>query len=148
MISTTTVPPKDIIAIVAADFGITPEQLTGRRRHRTWTHARFIAAYLIKVFDPGISLPALARALGKDAHSGASHWLDRAAELMNDPDIEARVEAMQRTITGVEPNRCPLCQRQNKSALAAAIERIAARLYPGETPTNPQNLSTPGGIHV
>jgi chromosomal replication initiator protein len=70
--------PARTIERVAAYFGLTPADLTGRRRTADIAHARQVAMYLLRT-ENNLSLPAIGEHLGGRDHSTVSHGIDKIA---------------------------------------------------------------------
>lgn len=133
MNATTAIAPAEIIEIVAADFSMTVDDFKSNRRLRMWCHARYIAAYLIRLYQPGIGLIPLSQAMGRPSHSGIVHSLNRAAEMLDDPEVEKRVNNLIRVIDLKRacPEQCPLCGAVGNVDL---LGKLAKRLYPEDLP--------------
>ncbi|MCS6827453.1 MAG: chromosomal replication initiator protein DnaA [Caldilinea sp.] len=70
--------PARTIERVAAYFGLTSADLTGRRRTADIAHARQVAMYLLRT-ENSLSLPAIGEHLGGRDHSTVSHGIDKIA---------------------------------------------------------------------
>jgi chromosomal replication initiator protein len=83
--------PTRTIERVAAYFGLTPADLTGRRRTAEIAHARQVAMYLLRM-ENNLSLPAIGEHLGGRDHSTVSHGIDKiAAELQRSETVRQAV---------------------------------------------------------
>jgi len=63
--------PREVIAAIAADYGFTSEEITGKARHRKYIMARNAAAYALK--QRGNSFPLVGRWMGGRDHSTIVH---------------------------------------------------------------------------
>ena len=63
---------------MAETFGLTPADLTGRRRTADIARARQIAMYLLRE-ENGLSLPSIGEYLGGRDHSTVSHGVEKIA---------------------------------------------------------------------
>lgn len=70
--------PPRTIEHVAETFGLTPADLTGRRRTADIARARQIAMYLLRE-ENGLSLPSIGEYLGGRDHSTVSHGVEKIA---------------------------------------------------------------------
>ena len=82
-----------IIAAVAAAFGIAPEQLLGSSRTRHVVDARQVAMYVLREARQ-LSYPAIGQAVGGRDHSTAMHAVERVRCAMRQPGVRRdQVEA-------------------------------------------------------
>ena len=88
----TACPPARTIERVAAFFGMTPADLTGRRRTADIAQARQVAMYLLRA-ENGLSLPAIGDHLGGRDHSTVSHGVEKITK-----DLQ-NSETLRQTIT-------------------------------------------------
>lgn len=84
--------PTRTIEHVAMFFGMTPADLTGRRRTADIALARQVAMYLLRE-ENGLSLPAVGQYLGGRDHSTVSHGVEKVAK-----DVQTS-ETLRQTIT-------------------------------------------------
>jgi len=82
---TTKVGLAEIIAIVAGHFGLTPEDLTGRRRTQDIALARQVAMYLARELTEE-SYPQIGKALGGRDHTTVLHGCDKISALFERDD--------------------------------------------------------------
>lgn len=83
--------PTRTIERVAAYFGLTSADLTGRRRTADVAHARQVAMYLLRM-ENNLSLPAIGEHLGGRDHSTVSHGIDKiAAELQRSETVRQTI---------------------------------------------------------
>jgi chromosomal replication initiator protein len=73
--------PTRTVERVAAHFGLTPADLTGRRRTADVAHARQVAMYLLRE-ENSLSLPAIGEHLGGRDHSTISHGVEKVTNDM------------------------------------------------------------------
>lgn len=73
--------PARTVERVAAYFGMTPADLTGRRRTADVAHARQVAMYLLRE-ENRLSLPAIGEHLGGRDHSTVSHGVEKVTNDM------------------------------------------------------------------
>ncbi len=77
--------PVAAIERVAAYFGLTLADLTGRRRTADVAHARQVAMYLLRE-EHQLSLPAIGEQLGGRDHSTVSYGIDRVLQELQQSD--------------------------------------------------------------
>ena len=77
--------PVAAIERVAAYFGLTLTDLTGRRRTADVAHARQVAMYLLRE-EHQLSLPAIGEQLGGRDHSTVSYGIDRILQELQQSD--------------------------------------------------------------
>ena len=83
-----------IIAAVAAAFGIAPEQLLGSSRTRHVVDARQVAMYVLREVR-GLSYPATGAALGGRDHTTVMHGIERVrARMAEQPALRRGVERL------------------------------------------------------
>lgn len=83
--------PTRTIERVAAYFGLTPADLTGRRRTAEIAYARQVAMYLLRM-ENNLSLIAIGEHLGGRDHSTVSHGIDKvAAELQRSETVRQAI---------------------------------------------------------
>ena len=70
--------PPRTLELVAAHFGLTLADFTGRRRTAQIASARQVAMYLLRA-ENGLSLPAIGTMLGGRDHSTVSHGVEKIA---------------------------------------------------------------------
>ncbi len=79
--------PEQVLASVAAHYGLSLSQLTGRNRTQPVARARQIAMYLIRQ-EVGASLPQIGKALGGRDHSTVKYACDKIPDLLEtDADL-------------------------------------------------------------
>lgn len=83
--STSARTPADILAVVAAHFGTTTDQLAGRSRNATVASARAVAAAALK--DQGLSLAEVAVVLGGRNRTTLSPVVQRGRQLLAVDDV-------------------------------------------------------------
>jgi hypothetical protein len=69
--------PREIIAAIASDYGVTAADITGRCRRREYTFPRFAAAHVLRA--RGNSLPQVGKFLGGRDHSTILHACEQFA---------------------------------------------------------------------
>ncbi len=84
--------PARTIERVAAFYGMTPADLTGRRRTADVAQARQVAMYLLRA-ENGLSLPAIGAHVGGRDHSTVSHGVEKITK-----ELETS-ETLRQTIT-------------------------------------------------
>ncbi|QEL14525.1 DnaA/Hda family protein [Limnoglobus roseus] len=89
----------DIVAAVAASFGVSPKELLGTSRLKTVMLARQTAIYLARTASK-LSLPAVGREFGRD-HSTVLHAVRKVEELLTkDADYAGTVKGLRTEISG------------------------------------------------
>lgn len=101
---------RDIIRVVADEFGVTPDDILGKSHRREFTRPRFAAIYLARHTGKR-SYPEIGRAFGGRDHTTILNAL-RRFEAENDPE----------TMHGLA--RC--AERLNARAFTVTINREAA----------------------
>ncbi len=92
------VDPQQIIKAVGADYGVSPADMKGPRRHRNITVPRQLAMYLVRELTDE-SLPQIGALFGGRDHSTVINALKRVEALRDaDPDMRARIERVRRAL--------------------------------------------------
>jgi chromosomal replication initiator protein len=92
------VDPQQIIKAVGADYGVSPADMKGPRRHRNITVPRQLAMYLVRELTDE-SLPQIGAHFGGRDHSTVINALKRVEALRDaDPDMRARIERVRRAL--------------------------------------------------
>ena len=87
----------EIITAVAAEFKISPREITGRLRHKIFSRPRFIV-YAI-AHDAGYSFPVIANRLGDRDHATVLQGARRAMEIAaNDAAYTASLNSLRKTL--------------------------------------------------
>ena len=87
-----------IIEFVADKYGVSPEDLTGKRRSREIALPRQVAMYICREMTD-MSTTAIGQAFGKRDHTTVMHGCDRVSDAMEtDFSFKKRVEEMMRMI--------------------------------------------------
>ena len=90
--------PKDLISLVAADFGVTVEELKGPERSRRVTLPRQVAALLLHE-EASLNRSQIGRLLGERDHSTISYTLERMADLLEaDANLRRRVQSLREAL--------------------------------------------------
>lgn len=76
--------PREVIAAIAADYGFTADEITGKARHRKFMMARNAAAYALK--KRGNSFPSVGKFLGGRDHSTIVHAVKRFEDMATGND--------------------------------------------------------------
>jgi chromosomal replication initiator protein len=98
---------EDVLTAVSRYYGLTIEDLTGRKRTKAIVHARQMAMYLARE-DAAEPLTRIGLALGKRDHSTIAHGCARAADLIaTDPDVSIQLSAIRASLRGAEPPTAP-----------------------------------------
>ncbi len=84
--------PLQVMALVAAHYGLEVDELLGRRRTAPIAHARQVAMYLLRE-ENGLSLPAIGDYLGGRDHTTIRHGVEKIIT-----DLE-RDETLRRDVT-------------------------------------------------
>lgn len=85
------VPESEVIETVASHFGVSVEDVKGRKRDKKTALARQVAMYLLRE-ECELGLVAIGRALGGKDHTTARHGCERIANQMNaDPHLRREV---------------------------------------------------------
>lgn len=93
---------RDIIAVVAAHYGVSVMEMLSQRRRQELLQPRHIAMYLAHVLTPR-SLPEIGAAFqGRDHTTVLSAVRKIKRHMALDPDLAAEVEALRSRITGGE----------------------------------------------
>lgn len=83
---------QDVVRVVAAEWGITQENLLGRGRQRGYANPRHVAMYLASML-PGATLTHVGRWMGGRDHTTVIYARDHVAErCRTDPAFAARVQ--------------------------------------------------------
>ena len=83
-----------IVGVVAAAFGIAPDQVVGPSRTRHVVEARQVAMYVLRE-GRGLSYPAIGEALGGRDHTTAMHSVERVrARMAERPGLRRGVERL------------------------------------------------------
>jgi len=91
-----------ILNVVAAEFGITAEELRSRSRHQALIIPRQCAMYLVREFT-GEPLEAIGRFFGERTHTTVSHCLSRLKEILpNAPTLRQQVQRLRKRITNAQ----------------------------------------------
>jgi len=105
--------PMAVLEAVAAFYGLTLEELTGRSRRQAVAHPRQVACYLLRQ-EAGLSLPQIGQWLGGRDHSTVLHACERIAELVEkDGSVYREVQAI----------RERLCQQPGTRSSAGTEKR-------------------------
>ena len=92
--------PDLIIEVIAAQYGITANDITGSRRSRNIAMPRQLAMYLCREMT-GLSTTGIGRAFGNRDHTTIMHGCDRIADAMNaDFAFRKRVEELMELVRG------------------------------------------------
>lgn len=79
------VPAKRIIGLCAKEFGVHIDELSGHRRPRNLTRARFAAWDLLRRHT-GLSYPQIGQRFGGRDHTTVLHGVRKSGQLLADPD--------------------------------------------------------------
>lgn len=91
---------RRVIALVATEYGVPPEAITGRDRHRQIAKARRLAYWLARV-EFGFSYPELGLSFGRD-HSTIMHGCGVVERLvLEDPGFAALVRSLRSRVGNV-----------------------------------------------
>ena len=83
-----------IISVVANHFGITPEEITSKRRNSEYALPRQICMYLCREYTPD-SLQSIAKSLGKKDHTTIIHGIDKiSAEVLTNKDLKTKIDTI------------------------------------------------------
>lgn len=77
--------PEQVVALVAAHYGLTVAEITGRRRTAEIALARQVAMYLLRE-EHGLTLPAVGAQVGGRDHTTVRHGVTRIAEQQAEDD--------------------------------------------------------------
>lgn len=77
--------PAQVVALVAAHFGLAATDLTGRRRTAEIAHARQVAMYLLRE-EHALTLPNIGELVGGRDHTTVRHGVARIAELLREDE--------------------------------------------------------------
>lgn len=92
--------PKFIIGTVAQSFGLSDDELTGKKRDKKIALAREVAIYLLKE-EGSYSLTDIGELLGNRSPSTVSHaWRKIDQALSDDPSLKRRVETIRSKLQG------------------------------------------------
>jgi len=87
--------------IVAEYFGVSIEDLNGRRRTRNIVYPRQIAMYLCRKILPDASLPDIGKVFGGRDHATVIHSCDKIiGELDYDSKLRVQIKELEQIITG------------------------------------------------
>ncbi len=90
--------PERVLSAVAAHFGVTLDQLCGRRRTQGVVLPRQVAMYLVRQLSQ-LSLVEIGQLLGGRDHTTVIYACEKIAALMQqDPEMEAKVNALISTL--------------------------------------------------
>ncbi|MCM1122236.1 MAG: chromosomal replication initiator protein DnaA [Eubacterium sp.] len=92
------VTPTLIIEVVAEHFGITPEDITSKRRNAEFVLPRQISMYLCRTMTE-TSLSNIGKYLGKKDHTTVMHGIQKiSGELETNEDIRNKIEVIKKKI--------------------------------------------------
>jgi len=90
--------PAELISLVAAEFGVTVEELKGPGRSRRVTLPRQVAALLLHE-EASLNRSHIGRLLGERDHSTISYTLERMADLLDaDANLRFRVQSLREAL--------------------------------------------------
>lgn len=90
---------QSVVETTAAYFGLTADDLSGRKRTKEVAHARQVAMYLARSLTDA-SLPQIGSALGGRDHSTVVHGCNRIADLVtSDVNVNKDVEEIRGALT-------------------------------------------------
>ena len=85
------VPESEVISAVASRFGVSVEDIKGRKRDKKTSLARQVAMYLLRE-ESRLGQSAIGKALGGKAHNTVMHGCERVANQLNvDPHLRREV---------------------------------------------------------
>ena len=94
------VSPELIIEVVAQQYSLSPEDVTGKKRSREIAMPRQIAMYICREMT-SLSTTSIGRAFGDRDHTTVMHGCDKIAELIrNDFAFKKRVEEIMGLVKG------------------------------------------------
>ena len=94
--------PEQVIELVAAHYGLTAADITGRRRTAEIAHARQVAMYLLRE-EHALTLPNIGILVGGRDHTTVRHGVGRIAELQGEDERVRRDLAQLRAQTAAPP---------------------------------------------
>ena len=98
-----TVEPRQIASIVASAFGVSTEELFGRKRSRQVALPRHVAMYLLRNED-NISFPQIGELFGGRDHTTVMHACDKVDDLIERDDrLRRQVIQIREQIYGTSP---------------------------------------------
>jgi chromosomal replication initiator protein len=98
------VTPALIMEAVAGSFGLTPDDLRGKKRDKETTLARRITMYLIRQ-ESHYSLSQIGRELGNRDAASVTHSCQKiSADVENSQYLRRKIEEIQQTIHGNKSN--------------------------------------------
>ena len=93
--------PETILQVVAAQYGLTVEEITGPKRLRPLVNARHIAMYLMRDLLPDYSYPMIARIFEGRNHTTVISGVEKIKSLMTqNGDVFNQVTALRQKLQG------------------------------------------------
>ena len=90
--------PSLIIEIVSEHFGVSPEDMSSRKRTSAFVEARQVAMYLCRELTSA-PLQAIANALGKKDHTTVIHGIDRISEeIETNEELKNKIDIIKKKI--------------------------------------------------
>ncbi|MFH0847521.1 MAG: chromosomal replication initiator protein DnaA [Chloroflexota bacterium] len=91
--------PRQVISAVSQSFGLSPEDITGKRRSRRVALAREMVMYLLRELS-GLSLSEIGREVGSRKAFAVSHACARIKELVpTNPEIKQKLTSIQASLS-------------------------------------------------
>ena len=99
-IQSVTITGSEVVALVAASYGLKTAELYGKRRSAAINRARQVAMFLVRELTP-LSLPQIGQLLGKRSHTTVLHgWRKVGALLEKDVELQGRVKQLEAELRG------------------------------------------------
>ena len=90
--------PSLIIEVVAEHFGVTPEDITSKRRNSEFVQPRQVVMYLCRTLTE-TSLSGIAKILGKKDHTTVIHGITKITEeIVNNEELRNKIETIKKKI--------------------------------------------------
>ena len=90
--------PSLIIEVVAEHFGVTPEDITSKRRNSEFVQPRQVVMYLCRTLTE-TSLSGIAKILGKKDHTTVIHGITKITEeIVNNEELRNKIEIIKKKI--------------------------------------------------
>ena len=90
--------PSLIIEVVAEHFGVTPEDITSKRRNSEFVRPRQVVMYLCRTLTE-TSLSGIAKILGKKDHTTVIHGITKITEeIVNNEELRNKIETIKKKI--------------------------------------------------
>lgn len=92
-----------VLEVVTAYYRVSLDELSGRKRTKDIVQARQMAMYLAREYAE-VALAQIGAVLGGRDHSTVAHGIGKIAELLDDPQIAAELNALCMAL-GIRQNR-------------------------------------------